>query len=251
MQDGSGGPSGSQAGGTAVAAEIRKFGALAARWWDPAGPMKPLHRMNPLRTRWIAERIARAHGRKGTDLSGLRLLDAGCGAGLASEAFARMGAEVTGLDAAGEALEAARDHAAAGGLTITYRAGTPEMLAAEGLRFDAVVALEVIEHVEDRAALLAALTGLAAPGGLLFLSTLNRTVQSFLLAKLGAEYLLRLLPVGTHDWRMFVSPGELGVLLRGAGFRVLDLAGMTMDPLTGAWRESRDLSVNYLMMAGR
>lgn len=237
--------------GTAVETEIRKFGALASRWWDPDGPMKPLHRMNPLRTGWIARRIAAAQGRAGTDLAGLTLLDVGCGAGLASEAFARMGATVTGLDAAGEALEAAREHAAAGGLDITYRDGMPEVLAAEGARFDAVVALEVIEHVEDRDAFCAALAGLVKPGGQVFLSTLNRTARSFLMAKVGAEYVLRLLPVGTHDWRMFVTPGELGALLRQAGLSVRELAGMTMDPLTARWRESRDLGVNYLLEARR
>jgi 2-polyprenyl-6-hydroxyphenyl methylase/3-demethylubiquinone-9 3-methyltransferase len=237
--------------GTAVEAEIRKFGALAARWWDPAGPMRPLHRMNPLRTGWIAERIARAHGRQGRDLAGLTLLDVGCGAGLAAEVFCRLGARVTGLDAAGEALAAAREHAAAGGLSIDYREGAPEALLAEGRRFDAVVALEVVEHVEDRETFYAALAGLAGPGAPVFLSTLNRTPCSFLLAKLGAEYLLRLLPVGTHDWRMFVTPGELGAGLRRAGLRVTELAGMTMEPFSGRWRESRDLSVNYLAMAGR
>jgi 2-polyprenyl-6-hydroxyphenyl methylase/3-demethylubiquinone-9 3-methyltransferase len=245
--------------GTAVETEIRKFGALASRWWDPDGPMKPLHRMNPLRTGWIARRIAAAHGRQGTDLSGLTLLDVGCGAGLASEAFARMGATVTGLDAAGEALEAAREHAAAGGVDIAYRDGTPEALAAKGAHFDAVVSLEVIEHVEDRAAFCAALAGLVKPegvapearGGQVFLSTLNRTARSFLMAKVGAEYVLRLLPVGTHDWRMFVTPGELGALLRQAGLTVRDIAGMSMDPLTGRWRESRDLGVNYLVEARR
>lgn len=237
--------------GTAVEAEIRKFGALADRWWDPDGPMKPLHRMNGLRTGWIARRIAAAHGRTGTDLTGLTLLDVGCGAGLASEAFARMGATVTGLDAAGEALEAARAHAAAAGLGIDYRDGTPEALAAEGATFDAVVSLEVIEHVEDRTAFVAALAALVKPGGLICLSTLNRTARSFLMAKVGAEYVLRLLPVGTHDWKMFVTPGELGALLRRAGLTVADLAGMSMDPLTGRWRESRDLRVNYLMMARR
>jgi 2-polyprenyl-6-hydroxyphenyl methylase/3-demethylubiquinone-9 3-methyltransferase len=234
--------------GTAVEGEIRKFDALAGRWWDPNGPMKPLHRMNGLRTGWIAQRIARAHGRTGQDLAGLTILDVGCGAGLASEAFARMGAVVTGVDAAGAALEAARAHTAAGGLAIDYREGTPEALAAEGRRFDAVVALEVIEHVEDRDAFAAALAGL---GDRVFLSTLNRTARSFLMAKLGAEYLLRLLPIGTHDWRMFVTPGELGAALRRAGLRVTDMAGMRMDPLTGRWRETRDLGVNYLVMAER
>jgi 2-polyprenyl-6-hydroxyphenyl methylase/3-demethylubiquinone-9 3-methyltransferase len=237
--------------GTAVEAEIQKFGALAARWWDPSGPMKPLHRMNPLRTGWIARRIAKAHGRQGTDLSGLTLLDVGCGAGLASEAFARMGARVTGLEAAPEALAAARDHAASGGLAIDYRNGTPEMLAAEGAAFDAVVSLEVIEHVEDRDAFLTALAGLVKPGGQVFLSTLNRTARSFLMAKLGAEYLLRLLPIGTHDWRMFVTPGELGTGLRLAGLTITDMAGMSMEPLSGRWRESRDLGVNYITACSR
>ena len=237
--------------GTAVEAEIRKFGALAARWWDPNGPMRPLHRMNPLRTRWIASRIARAHGRAGTDLTGLTLLDVGCGAGLASEAFARFGATVTGLDAAGEALAAAREHAAAGGLDIAYVEGGPESLLAAAQRFDAVVALEVIEHVADHPTFCDALARLAKPGAPVFLSTLNRTARSFLMAKLGAEYVLRLLPIGTHDWRMFVTPGELGAALKGAGLRVTDLAGMRMDLLTGAWRETRDLGVNYLAMAQR
>ncbi|MES2710852.1 MAG: bifunctional 2-polyprenyl-6-hydroxyphenol methylase/3-demethylubiquinol 3-O-methyltransferase UbiG [Pseudomonadota bacterium] len=230
------------AGGTARAEEVRKFGALAERWWDPRGPMAPLHAMNPLRTGWVA---ARAGG-----LAGKRVLDVGCGAGLASEAFARMGAEVVGMDAAPEALAAARPHAEAGGLTIDYREGGPEDLA-DGDRFDVVVALEVIEHVEARAAFIAALARAVAPGGVLVMSTLNRTPRAFLMAKLGAEYLLRLLPVGTHDWRMFVTPGELGALLRREGFRVTDVAGMVMHPITREWRESRDLGVNYIIAARR
>ncbi|WP_408901864.1 bifunctional 2-polyprenyl-6-hydroxyphenol methylase/3-demethylubiquinol 3-O-methyltransferase UbiG [Plastoroseomonas hellenica] len=235
------------AGGTARAEEVAKFDALAARWWDPHGPMAPLHAMNPLRTGWIAERLAARHG---GSLEAVSVLDIGCGAGLASEALARRGARVTGMDAAPEALAVARTHAEAGGLAIDYRQGGPEDLPREA-RFDAVMALEVIEHVEARDAFLAELAGALKPGGMLFLSTLNRTPRAYLMAKLGAEYLLRLLPVGTHDWRMFMTPGELGALLRAQGLRVTDIAGMTMHPLTRRWRESRDLGVNYILAAER
>lgn len=242
-------------GHTALAGEIAKFDRLAARWWDPRGPMAPLHAMNPARMGWIIPRIARRHGRDPAApdaLAGLRVLDVGCGAGLASEALARAGALVTGLDAAGEALAAARAHAAAGGLAITYRDGTPESLlgAGEG-GFDAVLALEVIEHVADRGAFCRHLAALTRPGGVAFLSTLNRTARSFLMAKVGAEYVLRLLPAGTHDWRMFVRPAELGAGLRRAGLRVTDIAGLGMDPLTGRWRITRDVGVNYLVAASR
>ncbi len=243
------------AGDTAIGAEIAKFDRLASRWWDPSGPMAPLHRMNPARMGWIIARLARRHGRDPAApdaLAGLRILDVGCGAGLASEALARAGASVTGLDAAGEALAAARAHAASGGLSITYREGTPEALLDSGeLPFDAVLALEVIEHVADRAMFCHYLAELVRPGGQVFLSTLNRTPRAFLLAKLGAEYVLRLLPVGTHDWRMFVRPAELGAELRAAGLRVTDIAGLSMDVLSGRWRISRDVGVNYLVMAER
>jgi 2-polyprenyl-6-hydroxyphenyl methylase/3-demethylubiquinone-9 3-methyltransferase len=215
--------------------------------------MAPLHRMNPLRTGWIVERLAARQGRAPgapDALAGLSILDVGCGAGLASEAMARREASVTGLDAAGEALAAARAHAEANGLSITYRQGTPEALAAEAPgRFDAVLALEVIEHVADRASFVRQLAALTKPGGAVFLSTLNRTPRSWLLAKFGAEYVLRWLPRGTHEWRMFVTPAELGVALRGAGLRVADITGLTLDPLTGHWRARRDVSVNYMVMA--
>ncbi|WP_426957178.1 bifunctional 2-polyprenyl-6-hydroxyphenol methylase/3-demethylubiquinol 3-O-methyltransferase UbiG [Muricoccus radiodurans] len=233
---------------TVLTGEVAKFDALAARWWDPRGPMAPLHAMNPLRTGWIAERLRQLHQGQGGDLTGLSVLDVGCGAGLAAEALARRGARVTGIDMAGDALAAARAHAAAGGLDIAYRQSRPEDEAGP---YDAVTALEVIEHVADRDAFLAALARLVRPGGMVFLSTLNRTPRSFLFAKLGAEYLLRLLPRGTHDWRMFVTPAELGTGLRRAGLRVTDIAGMVSSPLTGGWRESRDVAVNYIAAAVR
>jgi 2-polyprenyl-6-hydroxyphenyl methylase/3-demethylubiquinone-9 3-methyltransferase len=232
--------------GTSVSvAEVARFDALAANWWDPDGPMRPLHRMNPARIGWIAERIARRF----PDSAGVRLLDVGCGAGLAAEALAHRGFDVLGLDAAAETIAAADAHAAGQGLRLAYRVGAPEDLLAEGARFPVVTALEVIEHVPDPAAFARILSGLLQPGGLLFLSTLNRTTRSFLSAKVGAEYLLRWLPVGTHDWRKFITPVELGGLLRDAGLRVTDLTGLVPDPLRGGWRAARDIGVNYLLAA--
>src|ERR1700722_15127648 len=224
--------------------EIARFDALAARWWDPSGPMQPLHMMNPCRAGWVLERIRRKFG--GNDV---RVLDVGCGAGLLSESLAEAGCNVLGLDAGAEAIEAAKTHAEGRGLRLAYRAGTAEALAAEGQKYAVITALEIIEHVADPAAFVGTLASLLEPGGLLFLSTLNRTAKSYLVAKFGAEYLLRLLPVGTHDWHRFVTPGELGRFCRGAGLRLADSAGMSFSPLKRGFAITRDMSINYIAMA--
>jgi 2-polyprenyl-6-hydroxyphenyl methylase / 3-demethylubiquinone-9 3-methyltransferase len=221
-------------------AEIAKFSRLAQQWWDPAGPMRPLHRMNPLRVGWIDDRI------RARLPAPVRLLDLGCGAGIAAEAFARRGHTVLGLDASTDAIEAAESHAAGLGVALSYRAGDAEALVAEGRQFDVVTALEVIEHVEDQAGFMHLLASLVVPGGLVFVSTLNRTMRALAVAKIGAEYVARLLPAGTHDWRRFVPPETLAGHGRGAGLSLFDVTGMAMGLASGDWRATRDLGINYL-----
>ncbi len=237
-------------GGAASSSEVERFDALAADWWNPAGPMAPLHAMNPLRIGWITTRLPSP----GT------LLDVGCGAGLASEPLARHGHAVLGIDAAPAPIAAARAHANLNSTPpgqklrdahLTYRQATTVDLVAEGATFSAITALEIIEHVPDPAGFLHDLAKLLAPGGRVFISTLNRTPRSLLVAKWGAEYLLRLLPVGTHDWRRFVTPAELARSARAAGLRMTDSAGMTFHPFAQQWRISRDLAVNYIAMLER
>jgi 2-polyprenyl-6-hydroxyphenyl methylase/3-demethylubiquinone-9 3-methyltransferase len=224
------------------AEEVARFSALADRWWDPDGPMRPLHRMNPLRVGWIDSRIRQHAG------GAVRLLDVGCGAGLASEALAGAGYEVTGVDASEPAIEAARAHAA---VPIDYRVGTAEDVLAGDQRFAAVTALEIIEHVPDQPGFMRTLAQLLEPDGMVFVSTLNRTLRSLAVAKIGAEYIARLLPAGTHDWRRFVKPEELAAMARNAGLRLDSVAGMVFDPGRRAWRESRDVSINYIAAFSR
>jgi 2-polyprenyl-6-hydroxyphenyl methylase/3-demethylubiquinone-9 3-methyltransferase len=227
--------------GSVSAEEVARFDALAPRWWDARGPMRPLHQMNRLRVGWISRRIKAQFGE-----GAWPVLDVGCGGGIATEALTREGFAMQGIDASAEAVGVARAHAAESGLAIGYRIGLAEDLAADGARFAAVTALEIIEHVPDQAEFLRTLARLMRPEGLLFISTLNRTMRSLAVAKVGAEYIARLLPAGTHDWRKFVKPEELGALGRSAGLRLTDVAGMVYDPASGTWSESRDLSINYI-----
>jgi len=228
------------------AAEIARFASLAAEWWDPSGPMRALHRMNPLRIAWALARFRERLGARP-----LRLLDIGCGAGLAAEALARAGHDVLGLDAAAATIEVARRHAATSGLPLAYRTGTAEELLAEGARFEAITAFEVIEHVPDPRAFLATLAELLVPGGVLVLSTLNRTRRSLVFGKYAAEYIFRWAPPGAHDWRRFLTPAELDAGLAAAGLALFDLSGMVFDPLRQRFDLARDVAINYLAAALR
>ena len=234
--------------------EVAKFAALAKDWWDPAGKLKPLHALNPIRLAFIRDRLAAHFGRNplgAAPLDGLSVLDIGCGGGLLSEPLCRMGARVTGVDAAAENIGVAARHAEGQGLAIDYRQTTAESLAASGEEFDAVVTMEVVEHVADLRSFLEACATLVKPKGALVAATLNRTPKSFLLAIVGAEYLLRWLPPGTHDWRRFVRPSELAGALRPGGLEVAEIAGVAYNPLTDRWRLARDTDVNYMIFATR
>lgn len=235
---------------TIDAAEVAKFEAMAAEWWDPTGKFKPLHEMNPCRLDYITRQIAAEFGRdlaQPDPFKGLRLLDIGCGGGLLSEPMARLGATVVGADAAARNIPVAQIHAEQSGLQIDYRHTSAEALAEAGEQFDVVLNMEVVEHVADPLAYLTACQHLLKPGGLMVCSTLNRNAKSFAMAIVGAEWIMRWLPKGTHDWKKFITPDELFDLIRRAGLDPVDRKGMVFNPIAWRWSLSeRDLSVNYV-----
>ena len=236
-------------------AEIARFSAMAAEWWDPTGKFRPLHKFNPVRLTYLKSSISRHFGRDGKAsdaLSGLDALDIGCGGGLLAEPLTRLGANVTGVDASEVNIGIARNHAETMGLSIDYRAGTAEALAVAGARYDVVLAMEIVEHVADLDLFVGSCAGLVKPGGLLVMATLNRTAKSFALAGVGAEYLLRWLPPGTHDWSKFVKPDELSAAIETHGLTIRDETGVTYNPLADRWSLAPgDLSVNYMLLAER
>ncbi len=231
-----------------------RFRRIASEWWDQKGKFAPLHKLGPARLQFIRDQLMAHFGREGTplrSLTGLSLLDIGCGGGLISEPVARMGARVTGIDPGRENIEAARRHAVDAGLAIDYRETTVEALTATGATFDAVLCLEVIEHVPEPATFLKLCAGLVRPGGLMIVSTINRTVKAYLLAIVGAEYVLRWLPAGTHQWERFVTPDEMARYLAGAGLGPGHTEGMVYSPLSDSWSLSADTDVNYLSAAAK
>ena len=235
--------------------EVAKFEAMAAEWWDPKGKFKPLHLMNPCRLDYITRQIAGQYGRDLTQpepFTGLRLLDIGCGGGLLSEPMARLGATVIGADAAAGNIPVAQVHAEQSGLQIDYRNITAEELAANGEQFDVVLNMEVVEHVADPLAYLTACHDLLKPGGLMICSTINRNPKSFAMAIVGAEYVMRWLPKGTHEWNKFITPDELYALIANAGLTPVDRKGFVFSPISWQWSVSdRDLSVNYVTASTR
>lgn len=233
--------------------EIARFTAMADAWWDPAGKFRPLHQLNPVRIEFIKTNVCKHFGRDPEaekPFEGLDILDVGCGGGLLSEPMARLGANMTSIDAGEKNVEIAKIHAAKSGVEIDYRNVYPEDLAKEGKSFDVVLNMEVIEHVADTEAFMAASTSVVKDGGCMVLSTMNRNIKSLLMGKVAAEYILRWLPIGTHDWKKFLKPSELAHLIRDHGFEFTDLQGMVYNPFKDEWSLSKtDLDVNYVAFA--
>ncbi len=234
--------------------EIDRFSAMAAEWWDPSGKFKPLHKFNPVRLTYIRDGVARHYGRDPAadkPLEGLRFLDIGCGGGLLSEPVARMGADVVGADASPTNVEIARLHAARSGVSVDYRAVTAESLAEAGETFDVVLNMEVVEHVSDVDFFLTSCASMVRPGGMMFVATINRTLKAAALAIVGAEYVLRWLPRGTHRYEKLVRPEEIETPLGLAGMRIADRTGVFYSPIGDTWNLSRDMDVNYMLLATR
>ncbi|MBS0274681.1 MAG: bifunctional 2-polyprenyl-6-hydroxyphenol methylase/3-demethylubiquinol 3-O-methyltransferase UbiG [Proteobacteria bacterium] len=234
--------------------EIEKFSRMAAEWWDPTGKFAPLHKFNPVRLKFIRETVAAHVGRDGKSLrpfEGLSLLDIGCGGGLLSEPMSRLGFAVTGVDPSEKNIGTARTHAAQSGASVDYRVSDAEALVPQGLTFDVVLNMEVVEHVADLRGYLESTAALVKPGGLMFVATLNRTLKALALAKVAAEYILRWLPPGTHDWDKFVAPAELRAMLEDSALKILKTQGVAFDALSWDWRLSSDTDVNYMVVAER
>lgn len=239
--------------------EVARFDRLGGDWWNLRGPMRALHEFNPARVDYLRRLIARRRARAKTPaaadprypLEGLDILDIGCGAGILSESLSRLGAKLTSLDPAPANIDVARRHAETSGLAIEYHCSTVEAFAAEGRTFDIVLAMEVIEHVRDMKSFIALAASMVRPNGILVAATLNRTLKSYALAILGAEYVLQWVPKGTHRWAQFVKPEELAAALRAAGLHIIDETGVVFDPLGRKWRENPDMDVNYIMTAER
>jgi 2-polyprenyl-6-hydroxyphenyl methylase/3-demethylubiquinone-9 3-methyltransferase len=234
--------------------EVAQFSRLAAEWWDPRGKMAALHRLNPVRLGYIRDAACRQFGREPRNLDclkGLHILDIGCGGGILSEPLARLGAEVVGADPSADNIEAAKRHAAQGGIAVDYRATTAEALADAGERFDVVLAMEVAEHVADVGLFIRRCAEMVKPDGLMIAATINRTLKSFALAIVGAEYILRWLPRGTHRWDKFITPNELEAALEKNHLRVIGERGVIYNILADAWQLSTDTDVNYMVIAER
>ena len=241
-----------QAAGSVDQDEVARFSRLAAQWWDARGPMAALHKFNPVRLTYIRDRAAEHFGRDPArldSLAGLRVLDIGCGGGILSEPLARLGARVVGADPSESNIAVAKRHAERAGLSIDYRADAAEALAQSGETFDVVLAMEVVEHVVDLGLFIELAAGLVAPRGLLLVATLNRTAKSFALAIVGAEYILRWLPRGTHRWEKFVTPNELEIAIAQSGLQVVDEIGVVYNLFADRWQLSADVDVNYMMVA--
>jgi 2-polyprenyl-6-hydroxyphenyl methylase/3-demethylubiquinone-9 3-methyltransferase len=233
-------------------AEVARFSAMAAEWWNPSGKFRPLHKFNPVRLAYIRDQVAARFGRDphaAKPFEGLRFLDIGCGGGLLCEPMARLGAEVVGVDPSEVNIEVAKLHAAESHVKVDYRAGTAEELADAGEKFDVVLNMEVVEHVADVSLFVARCAEMVKPGGLMFVATINRTMKAWGLAIVGAEYLLRWLPKGTHQYEKLVRPDELEKALAEAGMTIADRTGVTYNPLADRWQQSRDMDVNYMLLA--